>query len=319
MRFQILDIVPHAAAPGDRGARRRRTSGSSAWSRPRCSPRSSASTRSPWGSGTRASSSPRRRRCCSGRSPQATDRILLSTGVTVLSLLDPVRVAEDYATIDQLSGGRLEIVIGKGNEDKQFPLFGLDLAKQYEYLKENYELLRLLLREETSSGRARHRADLHGVTTCPRPFSGPFRIWHGSATSTAAVDLAAKYGDPIVSRQRAAAPRELPGAHQPLPRAARGQRARPGRRLRRLRLRRAVPRRHHEQAIEQYRADLRGDRRAGCCEARRRQAAGQGDPRSRPSRRPSNTAPRSSGTPERVAEKILDYHQPTATTCSRSR
>ncbi|RIQ93901.1 LLM class flavin-dependent oxidoreductase, partial [Mycobacteroides abscessus] len=49
----------------------------------------------------------------------ATDRILLSTGVTVLSLLDPVRAAEDFATIDQLSRGRLEIVIGKGNEDRQ--------------------------------------------------------------------------------------------------------------------------------------------------------------------------------------------------------
>jgi alkanesulfonate monooxygenase SsuD/methylene tetrahydromethanopterin reductase-like flavin-dependent oxidoreductase (luciferase family) len=49
-----------------------------------------------------------------GALAQATDRILLSTGVTVLSLLDPVRVAEDYATVDQLSGGRLEIVIGKG-------------------------------------------------------------------------------------------------------------------------------------------------------------------------------------------------------------
>jgi alkanesulfonate monooxygenase SsuD/methylene tetrahydromethanopterin reductase-like flavin-dependent oxidoreductase (luciferase family) len=129
----------------------------------------------------------------------ATDRILLSTGVTVLSLLDPVRVAEDYATIDQLSRGRLEIVIGKGNEDKHFPLFGLQLAKQYEYLTENYELLRRLLREENVSWTGTHHADLDSVTTYPRPFSGPFRIWHGSATSTAAVDLAAKWGDPLFS------------------------------------------------------------------------------------------------------------------------
>ena len=147
-----------------------------------------------------------------GALAQATDRILLSTGVTVLSLLDPVRVAEDYATVDQLSGGRLEIVIGKGNEDKHFPLRlpappppsasiprqdGLDLAKQYEYLTENYELLRRLLREERVSWTGTHHADLDGVTTYPRPFDGPFRIWHGSATSTAAVDLAAKWGDPL--------------------------------------------------------------------------------------------------------------------------
>ncbi len=138
-----------------------------------------------------------------GALAQATDRILLSTGgVTVLSLLDPpVRVAEDYATIDQLSGGRLEIVIGKGNEDKHFPLFGLELAKQYEYLTENYELLRRLLREEGGvSWQGTHHADLDSVTTFPRPFDGPFRIWHGSATSTAAVDLAAEWGgDPIFS------------------------------------------------------------------------------------------------------------------------
>ncbi|GEL25857.1 luciferase-like monooxygenase [Pseudonocardia sulfidoxydans NBRC 16205] len=132
-----------------------------------------------------------------GALAQATERILLSTGVTVLSLLDPVRVAEDYATIDQLSGGRLEIVIGKGNEDKHFPLFGLELEKQYEYLTENYELLRRLLREERVSWTGTHHADLDAVTTFPRPFDGPFRIWHGSATSTVAVDLAAKWGDPI--------------------------------------------------------------------------------------------------------------------------
>jgi alkanesulfonate monooxygenase SsuD/methylene tetrahydromethanopterin reductase-like flavin-dependent oxidoreductase (luciferase family) len=138
---------------------------------------------------------------------QATERILLSTGVTVLSLLDPVRVAEDYATVDQLSGGRLEIVIGKGNEDKHFPMFGLDIAHQYDYFIENYELLRRLLREEDVSWRGTYHHDLDGVTTYPRPFAGPFRIWHGSATSTIAVDLAAKWGDPIFSAN-ALQPRE---------------------------------------------------------------------------------------------------------------
>jgi alkanesulfonate monooxygenase SsuD/methylene tetrahydromethanopterin reductase-like flavin-dependent oxidoreductase (luciferase family) len=142
-----------------------------------------------------------------GALANATERILLSTGVTVLSLLDPVRVAEDYATIDQLSGGRLEIVIGKGNEDKHFPLFGLDIGEQYEYLTENYELLRRLLREEDVAWEGTHHADLTAATTFPRPFDGPFRIWHGSATSTAAVDLAAKWGDPIFTAN-ALQPRE---------------------------------------------------------------------------------------------------------------
>jgi len=142
-----------------------------------------------------------------GAIAQATHRILLSTGVTVLSLHDPVRIAEDYATVDQLSGGRLEIVIGKGNEDKHFPLFGLHIEHQYDYLTENYELLRRLLREEDVSWRGTYRAGLDGATTYPRPFDGPFRIWHGSATSTAAVDLAAKWGDPLFSAN-ALQPRE---------------------------------------------------------------------------------------------------------------
>ncbi|QAY69279.1 LLM class flavin-dependent oxidoreductase [Xylanimonas protaetiae] len=142
-----------------------------------------------------------------GAVAQATERILLSTGVTVLSLLDPIRVAEDLATVDQLSRGRLEITIGKGNEDLQYPLLGLDITKQYEYLEENYELLRLLLSEEDVTWEGRHRHRLENATTLPRPFAGPFRIWHGSATSKFAVELAAKHGDPIISAN-ALQPRE---------------------------------------------------------------------------------------------------------------
>src|SRR5690606_8842663 len=136
-----------------------------------------------------------------------TSRILLSTGVTVLSLRDRRRVAEDLATVDQRSRGRREIVIGKGNEVLQYPLLGLDIDKQYEYLQENYELLRLLLSEEDVSWTGRHRHALEHATTLPRPFAGPFRIWHGSATSRFAVELAARYGDPVVSAN-ALQPRE---------------------------------------------------------------------------------------------------------------
>lgn len=142
-----------------------------------------------------------------GAIAQATDRILLSTGVSVLAVLDPIRVAEDFATIDQLSRGRFEPVIGKGNEVLQYPLFGLDIAKQYEYLTENYELLRRLTREEHVNWTGTHRHPLVDATTLPRPFDGPFRIWHGSATSIEAVDLAAKWGDPIVTAN-ALQPRE---------------------------------------------------------------------------------------------------------------
>lgn len=128
-----------------------------------------------------------------------TSRIRLQTGVTVLSLLDAFRVAEDYATIDQLSRGRLEITIGKGNELVHFPLFGLQVDDQYELLVEKYELLRQLWSEESVDWRGKFRSELQQATSLPRPFAGPIRIWHGSATSRAAVELAARWGDPLFS------------------------------------------------------------------------------------------------------------------------
>ena len=105
-----------------------------------------------------------------------TNRIRLQSGVTVLSVLDPVRVAEDYATIDQLSAGRLELVIGKGNEVLQYPLFGLSLDDQWELLAEKYGLLHRLWREEGVTWEGRFRPALNrllsllfrlDVTTAP--------------------------------------------------------------------------------------------------------------------------------------------------------
>jgi alkanesulfonate monooxygenase SsuD/methylene tetrahydromethanopterin reductase-like flavin-dependent oxidoreductase (luciferase family) len=137
-----------------------------------------------------------------------TQRIRLQSGVTVLAVLDPVRVAEDYATIDQLSRGRLELVIGKGNEVLQYPLFGLDLADQWDLLAEKYGLLRRLWREEGVTWSGRFRTPLTDpTTTTPRPFDGPPRIWHGSATTLASAALAAKWGDPLFTAN-AIQPRE---------------------------------------------------------------------------------------------------------------
>lgn len=236
-----------------------------------------------------------------------TSRILLSTGVTVLSLLDPIRVAEDLATVDQLSRGRLEIVIGKGNEALQYPLLGLDLDKQYEYLEENYELLRLLLSEEDVTWEGRHRHRLEHATTLPRPFAGPFRIWHGSATSQFAVDLAARHGDPIVSAN-ALQPREN---YQVLIDRYREQYAAHG---------------HDpaqafvgagsgglfladttEQAIEQYRPIYDGQVAAAARRGYGLDAVGKA-PSFRTIEDAVERGPALVGSPERVAEKILDYH-----------
>jgi len=131
----------------------------------------------------------------------STSRIRLQTGVTVLSILDPVRVAEDYATVDQLSGGRLELTVGKGNEVVQYPIFGLDLADQWDLLAEKYAALRAFwgpAPADWAGGPATHPQ--LGITTLPRPFrpGGP-RVWHGSASSTVSVELAARWGDPLFS------------------------------------------------------------------------------------------------------------------------
>ncbi|MEV0069949.1 LLM class flavin-dependent oxidoreductase [Amycolatopsis sp. NPDC050768] len=128
-----------------------------------------------------------------------TSQVRIQTGVTVLSISDPVRIAEDFATIDQLSRGRVEIVIGKGNEARQLPMFGVEPGQQWDQLAEKYELLRRLWREENVTWEGKFRGALDGVTTLPRPFAGAPRVWHGSATTLTSAELAAKWGDPLFS------------------------------------------------------------------------------------------------------------------------
>lgn len=129
-----------------------------------------------------------------------TSRIRLVTTVTVLSLLDPVRAAEDYATLDHLSDGRLDLIIGKGNDEFAPLLFGATEAEQWDRLEESYELLRRLWRDEDVTWSGRFRPPLARATVRPRPFQSPGpRVWHGSATSTRSTDLAARHGDPLFS------------------------------------------------------------------------------------------------------------------------
>jgi alkanesulfonate monooxygenase SsuD/methylene tetrahydromethanopterin reductase-like flavin-dependent oxidoreductase (luciferase family) len=128
-----------------------------------------------------------------------TTRVRLLSTVTVLPLLDPVRVAEDFATLDHLSRGRVEIVIGKGNDPVQNRLFGYDLADQWALNREKYELLRRLLREERVTWTGSSRPPLTEATTLPRPFQQPIPVWHGSASSTESTELAARFGEPLFS------------------------------------------------------------------------------------------------------------------------
>jgi len=128
-----------------------------------------------------------------------TSEIRLFSAVTLLSILDPVRVAEDYATVDHLSNGRLEVIIGKGNGPEQAELFGLTREQQWETTNENYRLLRRLWTEDDVTWSGPRRPPLEHAVTLPRPLQQPPRVWHGSATSEASVDLAAEFGDPLFS------------------------------------------------------------------------------------------------------------------------
>jgi alkanesulfonate monooxygenase SsuD/methylene tetrahydromethanopterin reductase-like flavin-dependent oxidoreductase (luciferase family) len=128
-----------------------------------------------------------------------TSRIGLFTGVTTLSLLDPVRAFEDYSTLDNLSGGRLELIIGKGNGAAQAELFHVTAADQWDRNREGYELFRLLWESDDVTWSGRFRPSLVKAKALPRPLQQRLRIWHGSATSKDSVDLAARYGDPIFS------------------------------------------------------------------------------------------------------------------------
>jgi probable LLM family oxidoreductase len=112
-----------------------------------------------------------------GAAAVRTKRIRLTSAVTVLSSDDPVRVFEEFATLDLLSGGRAEIMAGRGSFIESFPLFGYDLADYDELFAEKLELL-LQLRESvrvTWSGK--HRAPLDDVGVYPRPLQDPLPIW----------------------------------------------------------------------------------------------------------------------------------------------
>jgi alkanesulfonate monooxygenase SsuD/methylene tetrahydromethanopterin reductase-like flavin-dependent oxidoreductase (luciferase family) len=128
-----------------------------------------------------------------------TSRIRLFTAVTTLSLLDPVRAAEDYATLDHLSDGRLELIIGKGNGSAQRDLFAVTPEDQWDRNAESFELFRTIWRDGKVTADPRFRPALHEAEVWPRPLQQPIRTWHGSATSRESVDLAARYGDPIFS------------------------------------------------------------------------------------------------------------------------
>ncbi len=106
-----------------------------------------------------------------------TERIRLTSAVTVLSSDDPVRVFEDFATLDLLSGGRAEIMAGRGSFVESFPLFGFDLSDYDELFAEKLGLLLELRDTERVTWSGRHRAALEDAEVYPRPLQDPLPVW----------------------------------------------------------------------------------------------------------------------------------------------
>ncbi len=125
-----------------------------------------------------------------------TERLLLSTSVTLITTNDPVRLAEEYALLQHLSGGRVDLMMGRGNTGPVYPWFGQDIRNGVALAVENYNLLRRLWREEVVDWQGRFRTPLQGFTSVPRPLDDvpPF-VWHGSIRTPEIAEQAAYYGD----------------------------------------------------------------------------------------------------------------------------
>jgi len=125
-----------------------------------------------------------------------TERLILSTATTLITTNDPVKIAEDYAMLQHLAGGRADLMMGRGNTGPVYPWFGQDIRNGIALAIENYHLLHRLWREDVVDWEGRFRTPLQSFTSTPRPLDGvpPF-VWHGSIRSSEIAEQAAYYGD----------------------------------------------------------------------------------------------------------------------------
>jgi alkanesulfonate monooxygenase SsuD/methylene tetrahydromethanopterin reductase-like flavin-dependent oxidoreductase (luciferase family) len=119
-----------------------------------------------------------------------TKRIRLASAVTILSTADPVKVFEDFATVDVISGGRAEIIAGRGIFTESFPLFGFDLADYDDLFAEKLDLLMKLNAAERITWQGRFRPALMDAPIAPRPMKGGIPIWVGTGGTKASIERA---------------------------------------------------------------------------------------------------------------------------------
>ncbi|MBB6691601.1 LLM class flavin-dependent oxidoreductase [Cohnella xylanilytica] len=127
-----------------------------------------------------------------------TKRIRLSSAVTVLSSDDPVRVFQQFATLDGLSNGRAEIMAGRGSFIESFPLFGYSLEDYDELFNEKLELLLAIQRSEKVTWRGGHRPAIDNLGIYPRPVQDPLPVWIASGGNPESAVRAGMLGLPIV-------------------------------------------------------------------------------------------------------------------------
>ena len=126
-----------------------------------------------------------------------TKRIRLTSAVTVLSSDDPVRVYQQFATLDQLSGGRAEIMAGRGSFIESFPLFGYPLDQYDELFAEKLELLLAIREQEKVTWSGALRAPLHGQGVYPRALQNPLPVWIAIGGTPQSVARAGHLGLPL--------------------------------------------------------------------------------------------------------------------------
>ncbi|MET0975348.1 MAG: LLM class flavin-dependent oxidoreductase, partial [Leifsonia sp.] len=127
-----------------------------------------------------------------------TERIHLGSAVTVLSSDDPVRVFQRFATLDGISNGRAEVILGRGSFTESFPLFGYQLSEYEDLFEEKLALFAELITEQPVTWEGRKRAALVAQEVYPKTASGSLRTWVGVGGSPESVVRAAGYGFPLV-------------------------------------------------------------------------------------------------------------------------
>jgi probable LLM family oxidoreductase len=126
-----------------------------------------------------------------------TQHIRLSSAVSVLSSDDPVRVFQEFAQVDLISGGRAEIMAGRGSFTESFPLFGYDLDDYDELFAEKLDLLLKIREGNPVTWSGKHRSPLHEVSIWPRPVQDPFPVWIAVGGTPQSVVRASALGLPL--------------------------------------------------------------------------------------------------------------------------